>query len=112
MSVSIGKRFFTVGTPLWGEPCQEVEDRLPDGGHTRLRWWSADPFFPSRCSEAAGLEKRVGDHAYQGVAVQPDPGPPFEMVEPQFFLELLMGLLTDPSGLDRRSQRLEARLGR
>ena len=34
------------------------------------------------------------------------------MVEAKFLLELLMRLFTDPSGLDRGSEHLEARIGR
>ena len=68
-------------------------------------------FFPSRCFEAAGLEKGVGDHGHQGVSVEPSPGSTFEVVEAEFLLELLMRLLTDSSGLDRRGEHLEARIG-
>jgi len=34
------------------------------------------------------------------------------MVEAEFLLELLMRLLTDPSGFDRGGEHLEARIGR
>ena len=69
-------------------------------------------FFPSRCAEAAGLKKGVGDHGHQGVSVQSSPGPACEMVEAKLLFELLMRLLTDPSGFDRGGQRLQARIGR
>lgn len=69
-------------------------------------------FFPSRCFEAAGLEERVGDHRNQRVSVQTGPGSIFEVVEAEFLLELLMRLLTDPSGFDRGGERFEARVGR
>lgn len=69
-------------------------------------------FFPSRCFEAAGLEERVGDHRHQRVSVQTGPGSTFEVVEAEFLLELLMRLLTDPSGFDRGGERFEARVGR
>src|SRR4249920_2633306 len=36
------------------------------------------------------------------------PRPPLEVVEAEFFLELLVSLLADPARLDRRGQRLEA----
>ena len=55
--------------------------------------------FP--CFETAGLEEGVGDHGHQGVSVYPRPGSTFEVVEAKLFLELLMRLLTDPSGFDR-----------
>ncbi len=68
-------------------------------------------FFPSRGLEAAGLEEGVGDHGHQGVPVQSDPRSAFEVVEAEFFLQLLMRLLADPSGFDRSGERLEARIG-
>ncbi len=34
------------------------------------------------------------------------------MVQPEFLLELLMRLFTDPSCLDGRGERLELRIGR
>ena len=69
-------------------------------------------FFPSRCFEAAGLEEGVGNHRHQRVSVQSGPGSTFEVIEAEFFLELLMRLLTDPSGFDRGGERFEARVGR
>jgi len=68
-------------------------------------------FFPSRCFEAAGLEKGVGDHRHQRVSMQTGPRSTFEVVEAEFLLELLMRLLTDPSGFDRGGERFEARIG-
>lgn len=66
-------------------------------------------FFPRRGLEAAELKERVGDHRHQGMSVQADPGSPFEMVQPEFLLELLMRLFTNPSCLDGRGERLEFR---
>ena len=40
------------------------------------------------------------------------PGSAFEVVEAKFFLKLLVGLLADPSRLDRGGERLEAGVGR
>ena len=37
---------------------------------------------------------------------------PSKVVKAKLLLELLMGLLTDPSGFDRRGEPLEARIGR
>ncbi len=68
-------------------------------------------FFPSRCSEAVGLEEGIGNHRHQCVSVQSGPGSTFEVIETEFFLELLMRLLTDPSAFDRGGQRFEARVG-
>jgi hypothetical protein len=57
------------------------------------------------------LEEGVSNHSHQGVSVQPGPGSAFEVVEAEFLLELLMRLLTDPSGFDRGREHLEARIG-
>lgn len=69
-------------------------------------------FFPSRSFEAAGLEKGVSDHCHQGVSMQARPGSTFEVIEAEFFLELLMRLFADPSGLDRRRKLFEAHIWR
>jgi hypothetical protein len=66
-----------------------VEDGLADRRQAGLGWWVWRCFFPHRRLEAAGLQKRVGHHAEQGVAMQPDPGTAFEMIEAQFLLQLL-----------------------
>ncbi len=63
-------------------------------------------FFPPCCFEAAGLKEGVGNHCHLGVSVQADPRSTLEVVEAEFFLELLMRLLTDPSGFDRGGDRL------
>jgi hypothetical protein len=56
--------------------------------------WGGGPrtLFPSRLSEPSGLQEGVGHHRHQGVAVKSDPGSSFEVIEAQFFLELLMVL--------------------
>src|SRR3984885_2827811 len=64
-------------------------------------------FSPARFSEAAALQVGVGDHRHERVAAQATPGSAFEVVETEFFLELLVGLLADPSRLDRGGERLE-----
>ena len=56
-------------------------------------------FSPARPGEAAALQVGVGDHRHERVAVQATPGPASEVVEDEFFLELLLGLLADPSRL-------------
>lgn len=63
-------------------------------------------FFPSRLSEPAGLKEGIGHHCHQRVAMQPGPGAPLEVVETEFFLELLMRLLADPARLDRPARSL------
>ena len=79
-----------------------------------LGWGGGPPilFFPPRCLEAAGLKESEGDHRHQGVSMEPRPGSAFEVIEAEFLLELLMSLLTDPSGLDRGSELSERGLGR
>src|SRR5580700_8413828 len=62
-------------------------------------------FSPARLGEAAALQVGVGDHRHERVAVQAMPGS-------EFFLELLVGLLADPSRLDRGGERLEVGVGR
>jgi len=53
------------------------------------------------------LEERKGDHGHQRVAVKAFPGSAFEVIEAEFFLELLMGLLADPARLDRGGESFE-----
>jgi hypothetical protein len=60
---------------------------------------AVDSFFPF-CLQTSMLEEGIGNHRHEGVAVQPVPGSPFEVVEPEFLLQLLMSLLADPAGLD------------
>jgi hypothetical protein len=57
-------------------------------------------FSPSRLVEPAGLEESVGDHRHERVSVQALPRAAFEVVETEFFFELLMSLLASAiSGL-------------
>ena len=69
-------------------------------------------FFSARSFETTGLKKGVSDHRHQGVSMQADPGSAFEMIEAKFFLELLMRLFADPSGLDCRGKLFEAHICR
>ena len=50
------------------------------------------------------LQEGEGEHRHECMAVKSLPGSPFEVVEPQLLFQLLMGLLANPSSLDRRSQ--------
>ena len=50
------------------------------------------------------LEERVSNHRHQRMTMKAVPRPSLEVVEPEFLLQLLMGLLANPSCLDRRSQ--------
>src|SRR6202451_743085 len=69
-------------------------------------------FSPARLGEAAALQVGVSEHRHERGAAQATPGSAFEVVESKFFLELLVGFLADPSGLDRGGERLEAGVGR
>jgi len=61
-------------------------------------------FSPSRFFEATVLQEGEGEHCHQCMAVKALPGSPFEVVEPEFLFQLLMGLLANPSCLDSGSQ--------
>ena len=57
------------------------------------------------------LEERVGDHGHECMAMKAVPRPSLEVVETEFLLQLLMGLLADPSRLDRGSQAAQVHPG-
>ena len=57
------------------------------------------------------LQEGVGNHRHEGMAVEAMPGSSFEVIETEFFLQLLMGLLADPSRLDCGSQVAQVHLG-
>ena len=63
-------------------------------------------------SKPAGLKEGIGRHCHQGVAMQPDPGTTLEMVEAEFFLELLTSLLADPARLNRPRRLPHRSIGR
>jgi hypothetical protein len=44
------------------------------------------------------LQKGEGEHRHECMAVKAWPGSPFEVVEPKFLFQLLMGLLDRASG--------------
>ena len=78
--------------------------------------WGGGPvarIFPPLATlpEPQVLQEGEGDQHHQGVMVQPGPGPSLEVVEAEFFLHLLVRLLADPAGLDRRREGLQGRLG-
>jgi hypothetical protein len=64
-------------------------------------------FFLPRLGEPPGLQEGVGHHRHQGMAVKSGPGSSFEVIEAQFFLELLMRLLANPARLDRAGESLD-----
>jgi len=53
-------------------------------------------FSPPRACEAAMLKEGIGDHCHEGVTVEAMPGSSLEVIETEFFLQLLMRLLADP----------------
>ena len=57
------------------------------------------------------LKEGIGDHCHEGVTVEAMPGSSLEVIETEFFLQLLMRLLADPPRLDGAGERLEARAG-
>jgi len=57
------------------------------------------------------LEEAERDHGHERMAMQASPRPPFEVVEAEFLLHLLVGLLANPSRLDRGRQFLKACVG-
>ena len=57
------------------------------------------------------LEERVGDHSHERMTVKALPGSSLEVIEAEFFFQLLMGLLADPSRLDGGSQGAQVRPG-
>jgi hypothetical protein len=56
------------------------------------------------------LKEGVGDHRHENVAVKALPGAPFEVVEAEFFFQLLVRLFADPSRLEGRGQGAQVRL--
>jgi hypothetical protein len=57
-------------------------------------------FFPPRLCETAVLEECVSDHSHESVSMEALPGSSFEVIEPEFLFQLLMGLFANPSRLD------------
>src|SRR5277367_861700 len=87
-------------------PGRRIAGNVAFGGPSR------NLFSPALFSEATALQEGVCDHGHEGVAMQAMPGSALEVIEAEFFLELLVGLLADPSRLDRGGERLEVGVGR
>ncbi len=58
------------------------------------------------------LEEGVSDHRHERMTVKALPGSSLEVIEAEFFFQLLMGLFTDPSRLDGSSQGAQVGPGR
>src|SRR6266567_3579179 len=70
---------------------------------SRMAWrtagrvgWRGGPlilFFPPCCCEAAMLEEGVSDHRHERMTVKALPGSSLEVIETEFFFQLLVSLL-------------------
>ena len=58
------------------------------------------------------LEEGVGNHCHEGVAMKALPRSTLEVIEAEFFLELLVCLFADPSRLNGGRQGAQVGLGR
>lgn len=77
----------------------ESVDGVAHGWPSWLRRRPIDSFFPPCRCEPAMLGEDVSDHGHQHISVQPLPRSPLEVVEAEFFLQLLMRLLANPTRL-------------
>jgi hypothetical protein len=91
-----------VRTTLRWQSSYELEDGVTRGWQTWLRRRSVDSFFPPHFFEPAMLEERVSNHRHQRMTMKAVPRPSLEVIETEFLLQLLMGLLANSSCLDRR----------
>jgi hypothetical protein len=69
--------------------------------------WGGGPlilFFPPCSCKAAMLEEGVRDHRHERMAVKALPGSSLEVIETEFFLQLLVSLFANPSRLDGSRQ--------
>ena len=57
------------------------------------------------------LEEGVSDHCHERVTMKTLPGSSLEVIEAEFFFQLLMGLLADPPRLDGGGQGAQVRTG-
>src|SRR5215213_1242912 len=91
---------------------RRIVGKLGDGGGPGT-WRRVFP-RPRRAmpGEAEVLEVGEGDAGHQRVPVQPRPGAPLEVAQPQFLLELLVRLLAHPARLDGGRERAQRRAGR
>ena len=58
------------------------------------------------------LQEQVGDHCQQRMPVQSAPRAALEVIQAEFFLELLMRLFADPACLDQARETLQRRIRR
>lgn len=77
--------------------------------------WGGGPlilFFPSCCCEAAILEEGIRDHRHERMTVKALPGSSLEVIETEFFFQLLVSLLANPTRLDGGRQGAQVGLRR
>jgi hypothetical protein len=75
-------------------------DEIDDGvAHGRL---GGGPLIPPRMCEAA-VQECASDHGHKGMTMEALPGSSFEVIEPEFLFQLLVGLFANPSRFDRGS---------
>jgi hypothetical protein len=82
----------------------ELDDGVTHGWQAWLRRRSVDSFFPPHFFEATMLKEGESEHRHERMTVKTLPGSPLEVVEAEFFFQLLMRLLTYPSRLDGGGQ--------
>src|SRR6516225_7319389 len=68
-------------------------------------------FFPPCCFKPAILEESVGDHRHERMTVQALPRSALEVIETEFFFQLLVSLLANPARLDGGRQGAQVSLG-
>src|SRR5262245_59604138 len=64
-------------------------------------------FFPPCRFEPAILQESVGDHRHERMTMEALPGSTLEVIETEFFLQLLVSLLANPSRLDGGRKRAQ-----
>lgn len=71
-------------------------------------WPGGRLFPPPDLLEPEMLEEGEADQGEEGMVMEPEPGAPLEVIEPEFLLALLVRRFADPAGLDCPGQRAQA----
>src|SRR3954463_1738086 len=69
-------------------------------------------FSPRSCPQPQMLQEQIRNQGQQRMPMQAPPRAALEVIEPEFFLELLVRLLTYPARLDQGGQLLQRRVWR
>ena len=112
MLLLVANPFSAVRASLWRQSSDEFEDGLAHGWQSWLGRRPIDSFFPPCCCESAMLEKGVDDHCHKRMTVKALPGSSLEVIETEFFFQLLVSLLANPSRLDGSRQGAQVGLRR